>query len=196
MKIYFVTANHFKINEVHDYLEYFNVGSRLGIDFCTIQQHLNELLHHDIDVIVKQKALQAHQYFGLPCVVEQGGLFMDALPGWPGGVGQVVWEVVGDRLCGFLHAEDSKVAVARSIIGYCDGRRVRTYQGETRGYVAERSRGDYLFRWDPIFIPEGSDQTYGEMGLEKKRATSPAVKAWDAFLNAEFGNERDTSRAA
>jgi inosine/xanthosine triphosphate pyrophosphatase family protein len=49
-----------------------------------------------------------------------------------------------------------------------------------------------LFHWDPIFIPEERDQTYGEMGPKKKRETSPAVKAWDAFVNAAFKNERDT----
>jgi XTP/dITP diphosphohydrolase len=192
MKIYFVTKNTNKISEFRDYLQHCSVGSRIGIDFCIIEQHLDDILHHDLDVIVRHKVLEAYQEFRLPCVVEHGGLFMDALAGLPGGVGQVVWDAVKDRMCGFLHADDSKGAVARSIIGYCDGRRVRTYRGETRGLVAEHSRGEYLFHWDPIFIPEGSDQTYGEMGPEKKRETSPTVKAWDAFLKAAFGNERNT----
>ena len=79
---------------------------------------------------------------------------MEALAGLPGGVGQVVWDAVQDRMCGFLHADDSRKAVARSIIGYCDGRRGAYVSGGTRGLVAERSRGEYLFHWDPIFIPE------------------------------------------
>jgi XTP/dITP diphosphohydrolase len=194
MKIYFVTMNRFKINEMSDYLKRFNVREQLSIDIWPVEQNLQEILHSDIDEIVKHKTLDAYQYLGLPCVVEHGGLFMDALPGLPGGVGQIVWDAVGDRMCGFLRAEDSRGAVARSVIGYCDGRRVRIYRGETRGQVAESSRGDYLFHWDPIFMPEGSDQTYGEMGLEKKRATSPAVKAWEAFLKAEFGTDGHTPR--
>ena len=47
----------------------------------------------------------------------------------------------------------------------------------TRGQIVKRSTGDYKFNWDPIFVPEGSEQTYGEIGLEKKRATSPSRKA-------------------
>ena len=198
MKIYFVTKNCFKMDELRDYLEHFEVRARLSVDFCFCvpDQDLSEILHPEIDVIVKQKALEAYKYLGRPCVDEHGGLFMDALPGLPGGVGQLVWNAVGDRMCGFLHAEDSKGSVARSIIGYCDGRRVRLYRGETRGQVAEHARGDHRFLWEHIFIPEGSEQTCGEMGRKQKRASSPVVKAWDAFLKAEFGDEHDTLRAA
>ena len=56
-----------------------------------------------------------------------------------------------------------------------------------RGTVTERARGEYKFNWDPIFIPDGFEQTYGQMGLEMKRLTSPVAKAWAEFLTAEFG---------
>jgi hypothetical protein len=77
------------------------------------------------------------------------------------------------------------VEIIDSFLGYCDGRRVRVYVGETRGRIADRARGAYSFAWDPIFIPEGSEKTYGEMGLEGKRTTSPVEKAWEAFMRAE-----------
>ncbi|HEX5734312.1 MAG TPA: non-canonical purine NTP pyrophosphatase [Blastocatellia bacterium] len=194
MKIYFVTKNRFKITEVLDYFKHSDIKSRANIDLFIVEQEVQEILHPNIEVIVRQKAVEAYQYLGLPCVVEHGGIFMDDLPGLPGGVGQIVWDAVGDRMCSFLRREDSRGATARSVIGYCDGKRVHIYQGETRGEVAECSRGDYTFHWDPIFIPEGSDQTYGEMGMEKKRSTSPVVKAWDTFLKAKFLNHQDLFR--
>ncbi len=86
----------------------------------------------------------------------------------------------------FLAPGESRGAVALSVIGYCDGRRIRVHRGETRGNVTEKADGEYKFNWDPIFMPEGSEQTYGQMGMELKRATSPSVKAWEAFLTAEF----------
>ncbi|MEK7856741.1 MAG: hypothetical protein AAB288_11675, partial [Acidobacteriota bacterium] len=49
----------------------------------------------------------------------------------------------GLRLCGFLRANDSRGATARAILGYCDGRQIRLFRGETRGEVAERARGEY-----------------------------------------------------
>ena len=87
-------------------------------------------------------------------------------------------------MCGFLRAEDTRGAEAQSIIGYCDGRRVRTYPGRTKGEVTEHARGDRGFRWDPIFKPTGCDLTYGEMAPEVKRETSPDEKAWDLFFKS------------
>jgi len=191
MKIYFVTTNTFKASETRDYFDLLNARAGSHFALHVLEHQVQEILHPDLDVVVKHKALQAYRYLRRPCVVEHGGLFMDALPGLPGSLGKIIWEAVGDRLCDFLRAGDSREAVARSVIGYCDGRRVHLYCGETRGRIAERARGDYVNNWDPIFIPEGHDQTYGEMGPEKKRATSQATRAWDAFLQAQFPNDID-----
>lgn len=186
MKIYFVSTNEKKIAEAQDYLKYLMENSEVRIDLNIVRREVEEILHRDINQIVRHKALEAFRYTGFPCVVEHGGIFMTALPGLFGAIGKIIWEAVGDRMCGFLREEDQRDATAVSVLGYCDGRRIRTYRGETKGKVAECARGDYNFNWDPIFIPEGSDQTYGEMGPEKKRATSQSIKAWDALLKAEF----------
>ena len=186
MKIYFVSTNDKKIEEVQNYLKYLKETSDINIDLGIVKSDVREMLHPDINEIVRSKALEAYRHTGLPCVVEHGGLFMKDLPGLPGGIGKIIWEAVGDRMCGFLRQEDSREAIAVSVIGYCNGRRIHIYRGETGGQVATGARGDYTYNWDPIFIPEGSDQTYGEMGPEKKRATSQSIKAWDAFLKTEF----------
>ncbi|HEX8137578.1 MAG TPA: non-canonical purine NTP pyrophosphatase [Pyrinomonadaceae bacterium] len=188
MNVYFVTASRFKVAEVRNYLQYLKskslVNSNLNVSI--VNQVLQEILHPNIEMIVRNKALEAYQLLSVPCAVEHGGLFMDELPNLPGGVGQLIWDAVGERMCSFLRAGDSRAATARSIIGYCDGRRVHLYIGETRGTVAPRARGNYKFLWDPIFIPEKCKQTYGEMGMVKKRATSPSFKAWAKFLRTEF----------
>ena len=183
MKIYLVTTNEFKIREAQDYVASHHVEDRLELSF--LRTDVQEILHPDVSLIVRRKTIEAYQQIRWPCIVEHGGLFMDALPGLPGGVGKIVWEAVGERMCGFLSENDPRGATARSFLGYCDGRRVRVYVGETRGRIADRAKGAYTFAWDPVFIPEGSDETYGEMGLERKRTTSPVVKAWDAFMRAE-----------
>lgn len=189
MKIYFVTSNKYKAAEISAYFKEAAKQYGLGIELCIVKTTVQEILHEDIEVIVKRKALEAYAYFGAPCVVEHGGIFMDALPGLPGGIGHVIWQAVGDRICGFLGKTDSRKAEAKSIIGYCDGKRVRTYTGSTRGEITKCARGKYAFNWDPIFVPEGSTETYGEMGPRKKRATSQSLKAWKAFLKAEFNSD-------
>ena len=183
MKIYFVTNNTSKAEELQDYLASAPPAVP-DLQIAVFQSELFEVLDCDIDRIVTNKALDAFQRVGLPCVVEHSGLFMDALPGLPGGLGQTIWRSIGDRMCGFLHHDDSRAATARSVIGYCDGRRVTLFHGETRGQIAQRAQGEHSFNWDPIFIPDGSDHTYAEMGMAAKRATSPVCKAWDAFVKS------------
>jgi XTP/dITP diphosphohydrolase len=185
MKVYFLSTNPFKIAEVEHYARWRRISRRHHVELCVVKQDLQEILHPNIALIVRQKAIGAYAQMGQPCIVEHGGIFMKALPGLPGSVGKIVWDAVGDRICGFLKDHDSRRATVRSYLGYCDGRRVRVYQGATRGTIADRSRGRYRFAWDPIFIPESESLTYGEMGLERKRHTSPVYKAWDAFFEKE-----------
>jgi len=186
MKIYFVSTNKQKIDEVKDYLKLLKEKSNIDIDLGIVKQDVQEILDPDLEQIVKFKALEAYRYTGFPCLVEHGGLFMKDLPGLPGGIGKIIWTAVGDRMCAFLREGDSREAIAVSIVGFCDGRRIHTFRGETKGHVATSARGDYTYNWDPIFIPEGETQTYGEMGPEKKRATSQSIKAFDAFLEKTF----------
>lgn len=193
MKIYFVTANEKKIAESDERLKRFVERAqtrervRLEIEICPFKKHIDELLDTNIESIVRNKAIEAYRAVRLPCVVEHGGLFLDAWGGSKGllgGLGQKVWDAVGQRMCGFLRAEDTRGAEAQSIIGYCDGRRVRTYPGITKGEVTEHARGDRGFRWDPIFKPTECDLTYGEMTPEAKRETSPDEKAWALFFQS------------
>ncbi len=176
MKVYFVTINEFKANEVGHYLR----GS--GADLQVIKYPIQEILNIDLSVVVRDKVLKAYRNLGRPCVVEHGGLRIDALRGLPGGLSKVVWDTVGDKICSFLEPGDSRAATAQSVVGYCDGQRVHLLVGETRGTVAERSRGDYKFQWDPIFIPDGQDRTYAELGFPDKGKYSQAAKAWRLLL--------------
>jgi len=182
MKVFYVTSNKYKMAEFNDYLNEFKIKEKYNLELQIKEHPLQEILHPDINVIVEAKALEAYKYMGVPCVVEHGGIFINSLSELPGGIGQIIWDAVGDRMCSFIKEEDSRNATACSIIGYCDGKRIRTFRGETKGRITKSAIGDYKFNWDPIFIPEGSTQTYGEMGLQKKRETSQAIKAWNNFL--------------
>ncbi len=181
MKLYFLTTNKYKAAEATDYLACRGIPPAT-LELCIVQQDVQEILEHDVDKIVRHKAVQAYGLIRHPCVVEHGGLFIDALNTLPGGVGKIMWDAVGERICKFLGDDESRAATARSFLGYCDGRRVKVYVGETRGQVARQARGSYEFAWDQIFIPDGATETYGEMGPQLKRATSPLFKAWDALV--------------
>ncbi|HVF51549.1 MAG TPA: non-canonical purine NTP pyrophosphatase [Pyrinomonadaceae bacterium] len=190
MKIYFVTASDKKFAEITAYLDFLKSQSGSTLELQQVGYDLHETLDLDINVVVRGKAIEAYRHLGVPCVVEHSGLFMEALKKLPGVMGRMIWDAIGDRICDFLRAGDSREATAISVLAYCDGKQIRMHRGETRGHIAEQERGSEGFNWDSIFIPEGSDQTYAEMGADKKRETAPSRKAWDAFIKAEFPNSR------
>lgn len=182
MKIYFVTKNENKQKEAGNHFDIINAKEKFNVELSFVNKSPQEILHHDIEAIVRVKAMEAYRMLGLPCVVEHGGIFIDSLKNLPGGIGHIIWNAVGDRMCSFLNDQDSRNATARSIIGYCDGKKIYTYAGETKGQITKLAKGEYKFNWDPIFIPDGYEKTYGEMGMNDKRDTSQVIKAWNSFL--------------
>jgi XTP/dITP diphosphohydrolase len=187
MKLYFMTTNENTGDEAAAFFEKTDVKDAYNIEFRVINHAVQEILHPDLAFVVREKALDAYRYLNQPCLVEMSGLFFDGLPQLPGPLGRIIWSAVGERMCDFLRKGDTRLATARAIIGYCDGKRIRCYEGSTAGEIAERARGDYnKSNWDPIFIPEGDKQTYAEMGRERKYKTSPLIKAWWKFIKGEF----------
>ncbi len=84
---------------------------------------------------------------------------------------------------------------AKSIIGYCDGMTVHTFEGDTNGVIAKEPRGKRKFYWDNIFCPDGGeDRTYAEIadgpnGLLEKMKLSQSYKAMMNFLSYRLENE-------
>lgn len=183
MRVYFVTMNEMKFSEARSYVEAFAAEARANVSIQHVKRELPELMTADIEAVVRGKAVEAYRLFGRPCVVEHSGLFMTALHNLPGVLGKMIWDSLQGRMCSFLLQGEERDAVARSVVGYCDGRRIRLYRGETPGSIAECPLGDYKLTWDPIFIPLGSDKTYGELGPEAKLENSPAAQAWRQFFN-------------
>lgn len=192
MKLYFLTSNPNKQEEAKAFFEQTDVKAH-NIEFRVFEHDVQEILDPDLKLVVGKKALEAYRYLNQPCLVEKSGLYFDGLPDLPGPLGKIIWMAVGDRMCDFLRKGDSRLATARAVIGYCDGKRIRLYEGSTTGEIAERALGDYNknISWDPIFIPEGAKQTYGEMGREGKYKTSPLIKAWRMFLE-DFSRDAHT----
>ena len=69
---------------------------------------------------------------------------------------------------------------AKTVLGYCDGRKMYQFSGELRGTIAAKPAGTRGFQWDCVFIPEGYEQTFAEMG-ELKNEISMRRIALDRF---------------
>lgn len=139
----------------------------------------------------KVKALTVFEKTGIPCFADDSGLVVDALDGRPG--------IHSARYAGgHKRSEDNMVKVltelegithrhARfvAVIAWCPAvGEVYTYRGELHGTIALAPAGEGGFGYDPIFIPDGFDQTLGQLPASIKNAFSHRSKAWQQFMAA------------
>jgi XTP/dITP diphosphohydrolase len=131
-------------------------------------------------LLVRDKALKAFEYLGEPLFVEHTGLYLDYLNGLPGGLTQIVWDrLEADRFAQLFGTTDDKV-LARTVIGYVDGKKCHFFEGEISGRISSQPRGPRGFQWDCVFVPEGFDKTFAELG-DKKNEISMRKQALDKF---------------
>ena len=156
------------------------------------------------------KARQAADLSGLPALADDSGLCVDALDGRPG-IFSARWalaadprvapdagagEVEGPRDFGLamqrvwdelerLGPEASRSAhfVCALAVVWPDGR-AEWFEGRVDGTLVWPPRGDKGFGYDPIFLPAGRDQTFGEMDPQEKHAISHRADAFRKLVAA------------
>lgn len=166
MNIYFLSSNKHKIAEVQSIL------NSETITVLSVTEKINEIQSNDMSEIAIDKALKAFMRIGRPIIVEQTGLLLKDLGGLPGGLTQVFWDSLeADNFGRAFSATETAQVVAKTVIAYCDGKQIKTFDGEIGGKIVFPPRGNRDFQWDCVFQPDGYEQTFAEMG-EKKNAIS------------------------
>ncbi|MDE1856099.1 MAG: RdgB/HAM1 family non-canonical purine NTP pyrophosphatase [Candidatus Micrarchaeota archaeon] len=170
MDFVFVTSNHNKLREAEQILE-------------------RKVAHSDIDVpeiqsingadIVRDKAERAYKILKKPVVVEDTGLYIESLNGFPGALVKLVLVNCGtDGIARLVKRGQSRAAHAEVYIGFYDGKKMRIFSGRTDGRIALRPRGKSGFGWDVLFVPKGYTKTYSQMSSELKNKISHRGKAF------------------
>jgi XTP/dITP diphosphohydrolase len=138
-----------------------------------------------------QKAQYVKEHFGYDCFADDSGLEVDALDGAPGvysarysGGGS---EANIDKLLHNLTGISERGAQFRTVIALLIGEEFQLFEGIVRGSMTEERRGVGGFGYDPIFIPEGYELTFAELGSEVKNRISHRAKAVE--LLAQYLNE-------
>jgi XTP/dITP diphosphohydrolase len=150
----------------------------------------------------KLKALAASRQLPGWVIAEDSGLEVDALGGAPGiysaryaGPNATDKDKI-DKLLGELERVDAtderRRARFRCVVALAsNGNLSGTFEGIVEGRIADEVRGHFGFGYDPIFIPEGFEQTFGELPNEVKNALSHRAKAIralaDRLQRLEFG---------
>lgn len=116
-----------------------------------------------------------------PCFIEDSGLFIDALSGFPGVYSKYVFTTLGCTGILKLLANNRK-AVFKSVIAYQDESGTTLFTGEAPGSISDHQKGEKGFGFDPIFIPEGGSKTFAQMSTEEKNLYSHRGKAFKTFI--------------
>ena len=135
----------------------------------------------------KLKALAASRQLPALVIADDSGLEVDALGGTPGiysaryaGANTTERDKI-DKLLSQLErvrATDDRRARFRCVVALArNGDLLGTFEGTVEGRIADEARGDSGFGYDPIFIPEGFEQTFGELPTEVKNTISHRAKA-------------------
>jgi len=179
----FVTGNDGKVREARAALD--EEVTQFTYDYTEIQSH-------DLGEIAAHGAREAYREIGEPVMVEDSGLFVDALDGFPGPYSAYVEDTLGiERVWRLTEPEDDHAAAFRSLIAYCDGSAltgaptvrdgdppVAIFEGRVVGEIVP-PRGEGGFGYDPIFEYDG--KTFAEMTPDEKNEYSHRGRAIDAF---------------
>ncbi len=177
----FVTSNLGKLREAE---------AVLG---CTIDHRaldLVEIQSLDLVEVVRDKAARAWQQLGRPVLVEDTGLELDGLGGFPGPLVRWLLVSVGPvGICRIAQCFADPRATARCLVCATDGSTEVFGEGIVQGTIATEPRGESGFGWDTAFIPDDGDgRTYGEMTDDEKNLISHRRKAFLALRDALHGD--------
>jgi len=181
-KIYFVTGNQGKLVEAQDKFS--------KIKIKVIQKNLGypEIQADSLEDVAKFGVEYIKERFNQPFILEDAGLFIETLNGFPGVYSSYVFHTIGCE--GILELlkikkESDRRAVFRSVYAYHEpGKDPMFFAGEAPGSISKNMRGTNGFGYDPIFIPKGDIRTFAEIDVHEKNSLSHRGKSLEKLINS------------
>lgn len=192
MKIVFATNNQHKLQEIRDILgSEFEIVSLKDIG-CDVDIPENG---NTLEENAMQKAQYVYDHYNLSCFADDTGLEVEALNGEPG-VHSARYAEGTDhdseanmaKLLRNLEGKDNRKARFRTVIaliqkqdvcpcGCTSIKKVNRFEGIVDGSIATEKHGTAGFGYDPIFVPEGYDKSFAELGESIKNGISHRARA-------------------
>ncbi|MFB5628856.1 MAG: RdgB/HAM1 family non-canonical purine NTP pyrophosphatase [Nitrosarchaeum sp.] len=171
--LYFVSSNYNKYQEAKKIL------NSLGINLGFFKYSLEEIQSSSLKEIASKKAVQAFQKYKKPILIEDDGLFINALGGFPGPYSSYVFKTIGNK--GILRLlKKNRSAEFISIISFYDNKNSKSFEGKVDGNISKSEKGKG-WGYDPIFMPKNFNETFAEM--TNKNELSHRYKAIKKFSN-------------
>lgn len=166
MDLYFATSNNNKFKEAKAIL------AEAGTELQHFDFKHTEIRSDSLEEIAADAVKKAYTTIHKPVFVEDTGLFIEALNGFPGTYSGWVLSKIGcEGILKLLERVENREAEFRAVIALHDGKQIRTFIGVCKGRIAEEAVGESGFGYDPIFIPKGHSQTFAQ-NIELKNKLS------------------------
>ncbi len=180
MDLLFATNNKHKIHEIIAILdESFRILSLEDIGFSgDIPEDKNSLEENAL-----QKAEFIYHRYAIDCFADDTGLEIDALNGEPGVFSaryagkEKDSEANMNKVLNLLEGKKDRTARFKTVISLIFKGRRYAFEGAVEGKIIQEKRGTEGFGYDPIFQPDGYDQTFAEMPLSIKNKISHRSRA-------------------
>lgn len=165
-KIMFFTGNKAKIKILKSILS----GS--GVNVVSKKQDLTEIQELDVNKVCMEKAVQAIKKSKNTFVVEDSGLRIPALGGFPGALLRYAVDSIGcSGICKLLDEKENRIAFFDNvfILGNPKTGKLRVAQVILKGSISSSPRGSAIFGWgiESIFVPSGSTKTIAEYSKQE-----------------------------
>lgn len=186
-ELFIATQNQHKIREIRAITEKSSiiVRSLADMDYeFSVEEDCRTLEGNAI-----KKALRLSALVKMPCFADDSGLFVKALDDEPGVHSarfmgkETPQRQKNEAILRMLADNSNRRAAFKCIIALVDAQKgfCQTFYGECRGTIAAEIRGYEGFGYDPIFIPEGYEHTFGELPAKVKNSISHRARALLAF---------------
>lgn len=188
LEVRIVTLNPYKFQEAAAVLKSF------GIRAINAKVKTPELQAETLEEVAIHRALHAIGKVAAPFAVEDAGLFIKALKGFPGVFSSQVFRKLGcEGILKLMDGVTDREACFKSVVAFVDwDGRVHLFKGVVTGEIATEARGEGGFGFDPIFIPRGSRATFAEE-RELKILISHRTRAFQHLANYILKPHRDLS---
>ena len=179
-KLVFATNNAHKLEELRSILG----GTIEILSLADINCHAD--IPETADTLegnARQKSLFIYEHYGLDCFADDTGLEVECLNGAPG-VYSARYAGEGhdsqanmEKLLGEMKDKTNRKARFRTVISLIEKGEEHQFEGIVNGRIIEQKKGDAGFGYDPIFQPDGYDETFAELGNEIKNKISHRARA-------------------
>tara|TARA_E500000178_G_scaffold138704_1_gene138478 strand:- start:257 stop:841 length:585 start_codon:yes stop_codon:yes gene_type:complete len=188
-EIVLASRNPNKIEELRELLSLPDLRVLSTADFPELEEVDEDALTLEGNAL--KKAHYVAMVTGLPSLADDTGLEVSALNGAPGVYSaryageQASYDDNVEKLLSEMENIEQRKAQFRTVVAFVDADKQWIFEGVCRGHISRYRKGVKGFGYDPIFVPDGFEQSFAEMGSKQKNSISHrglAMKEAVAFL--------------